>query len=67
MFDSNIGPNSAPLRDIRLRNLSDLEFDLSKSFKVGCDVVIGLPTYGFPLMVNNNIGANSAPLQDIRL
>ncbi len=32
MVNSNIGPNSAPLRDIRLCNLSDLEFDLSRSF-----------------------------------
>ena len=31
MIDSNLGPNSAHLRDIRLRNLSDLDFDLSKS------------------------------------
>ncbi len=28
MFNSNIWPNSALLQDIRLRNLSDLEFDL---------------------------------------
>ena len=31
MFNSNIGPTQAPLRDIRLRNLSDLDFDLSRS------------------------------------
>ncbi len=27
-FNSNLWPNSAPLQDIRLRNVSDLEFDL---------------------------------------
>ena len=27
MFNSNKWPNSAPLQDIVLRNLSDLEFD----------------------------------------
>ncbi len=56
----------APLQDIRLRNLSDLEFDLSRSLKVICDV-IGLPIYAFLLTFNSNIWPNSAPLQDIRL
>ncbi len=28
MFNSNIGPNMAPLREVRLQNLSDLDFDL---------------------------------------
>ncbi len=49
MFNSNIWPNSAPLQDIRLQNLSDLEFDLSRSLKVKCDDVIGLAIYGFLL------------------
>ncbi len=40
--DSNIWPNSSPLQDKRLQNLSDLEFDLSRSLKVKCDDVIGL-------------------------
>ncbi len=31
MFNSNIGPKQALLRDIRLQNLGDLEFDLSRS------------------------------------
>ena len=39
MFD-NIWTNSAPLQDIRLSNLSDLNFDLSRSVKVRCDGVI---------------------------
>ena len=34
MFNRNIWPNPAPLRDIMLRNLSDLHFDLSRSHKV---------------------------------
>ncbi len=37
--------NWAPLRDIWLRNLSDIEFDLSNSLKVKCDGAIGLPIY----------------------
>ena len=48
-----------------LRNLSDLDFDLSRSLKVKCDGVIGLPIYGFLLMFNSNIWPNSAPLLDI--
>ena len=35
MFKSNIWPKPAPLQDLSdLRNLSDLEFDLSRSLKV---------------------------------
>ncbi len=33
-----------------LQNLSDLDFDLSRSLKVKCDSVIGLHIYGFLLM-----------------
>ncbi len=59
MINSNIRPNYAPLRDIRLRNLSDLDFDLSRSnFKVESDDVIGLPIYSFLLMFNGKIGPN---------
>ncbi len=64
---SNIGHNLALLRDIRLWNLIDPEFDLPRSLKMNCDGVFGLTTYGFLLMVNSNTGPNSAPLQDIRL
>ncbi len=67
MFNRNIWPNSTPLRDTRLRNLSDLAFDLSRSLKVQYDSVIGLHIYAFLLMFNSNIWPNSAPLQDIRL
>ncbi len=37
----------APLQDIRLQNLSDLEFDLSRSLKVECDGVNEFFIYGF--------------------
>ncbi len=47
MFNSNIRPTSATLRDINLRNFGDLNFKLSRSLKVKCDDGIGLPTYGF--------------------
>ncbi len=67
MVNSDIGLNSAPLRDIRHRNLSDLDFDLSRSLKVKSDGVIGLPIYGFLLMVNSNIVPNLAPLRDMTL
>ncbi len=62
-FGSDIWPNSAPLQDIRLRNLSDLEFDLLRSLKVQCDIVIGLSVYAFLLMFISNIWPNSALLQ----
>ncbi len=67
MFHSNIGPNWAHLRDIRLRNVSDLDFDLSRSLKVKCDSATGLPMYAFVFMSNSNTGPNMAPLRDIRL
>ncbi len=54
LFDSNIWPNSAPLRDIRLPNRSDPDFDLSKSLKVKCDSVFELPIYAFLLMFNSS-------------
>ncbi len=41
-----------------LRNLGELDFDLSRSLKVKSDSVIGLAIYGFLLMVNSNIGPN---------
>ncbi len=53
MFNSNILP-TAPLQDIRLRNLSDTDFDLSMSLKVKCDGVIWLHTYAiwFPIDIH---------------
>ncbi len=52
MFNSNIGPNSAPLQDIRLHNFGDLDVDLSMSLKVICDGVFLLPIYSFLSIVN---------------
>ena len=47
MVNGNIGPDLVPLRDIRLENLSDLDFDLSRSLKVKRHGVIGLTIYDF--------------------
>ncbi len=41
---------------MRLQNLGDLDFDLSRSLKVKSDDAIELPIYGFLLMCNSNIG-----------
>ncbi len=49
MFNCNIWPNPAPLQGIKLQNVSDLEFDISRSLKVKCDDVIGLVIHGFLL------------------
>ncbi len=55
MFNGNIWPNSAaPLQETKLQNLRDLDFDLSRSFKVKCDGVIGLSIYGFLLIYISN-------------
>ena len=53
-----------PLQDIRLQNLTDLEFDISMSLEDIWDDVIGLSIYAFLLMFNNNLCPNSA--QNIR-
>ncbi len=58
MVNSNIGPNSAHLRDIRLQNFGDLEFDLSRSLKVKSNGAIRLPIYDFLFMFNSNMGSN---------
>ncbi len=52
-FNSNICFNSAPLRDIRVGNLSDVDFDLSRSLKIKYDGAIRLPIYEFLLMYNS--------------
>ncbi len=41
-----------------LQNLSDLDFEISRSLKVKCEGAIELPTYGFLVMFNANIGPN---------
>ena len=66
-FNSNLWPNSAFSRDIRLRNFSNPKFDLSRSLKVKCHGTTELPIYSFLLMFNSNICRNSASFQDIRL
>ena len=51
MFYSSIWPNTAPLQDTKLLNLSDLDLDLSRSLNVKYDDVIGLARHGFLLTV----------------
>ncbi len=55
MFNSNVLSNSAHLGDMNLRNMGGLDVNLSRSFKVKCDGVIELLTYGFRLLFNGNI------------
>ena len=59
-------PYSAPVRDIRPWNLSDLEFKFLRLVKIKCDGATGLL-----LMLNSNIWPNTVslnnPFQDIRL
>ncbi len=43
MLNSNRGPNSAPFRDIRLRNFGDLEFDLSGHSRSNVKVLLDSP------------------------
>ena len=50
MLNSNIWTNIAPLRDIMLQNLSDLDFETSMSLKVECESVFGQPIC-FPINV----------------
>ncbi len=63
MLNSNITLNSAPLQDTRLRNLSDLDFDLSRSLKVKCDGIILLVIYGL-LLFTLMLWPNWVPLPD---
>ncbi len=67
MFNSNILPNSALLRDISLQNMSDLDFDLSRSVNVKYNHTIGLPVYGFLLRFTDNILPTLTHLQYISL
>ncbi len=60
IFNSNIWPYSVPLRDIMLRNLRDLDSDLSRSLRSNVICTNGLPTYVFLLMLNSNIWTNIA-------
>ncbi len=47
------------LRHIRLQNLGDLEFDLSRSLKVKSNGAVGLPIYDFLLESKSNYMAKS--------
>ncbi len=60
---------STPYRYPTTKNLSDLDFDLSRSVNVEFDDAIGffIHVYAFLLMLNSNIGSNQALLRDIRL
>ncbi len=50
-----------------LQNLSDLDFDLSRSLKVKCNGAVGLPICDFLLAFNSNTWPHSAPLEDMSL
>ena len=65
MCNGNICPNSVPLQDIRFRNVSDLDFDISRSFKVKCDDVIGLSIYGFLFSMSVSHRLAALPTQDV--
>ncbi len=60
MLNSNIWTNIAPLRNIILQNVSDLDFDTSVPLKVKCESVFGLPKYAFLVMFISHIWPNSA-------
>ncbi len=63
---SNTWANSDPLRDISLRNPSDLDVDLSSSLR--SNVMAPMDSqYMYMLSYNNNIWPNSAALQDMML
>ncbi len=55
----------APLWDIRLWNLGDLDFDLSGSLKVKYNDAVGLSIHEFLLMYNSNHMSISHLLGDI--
>ncbi len=62
VFYSGIWLNRAPLQDISLQNLNDLESDLSRSLTITCQCERCIPTYDFLLGLNSNIRPNSDAL-----
>ncbi len=50
---------TAPLRDISLQNLGDLDFGLSRSLQVKFKGAVGLPIYDFLLVSKSNYMSNS--------
>ena len=67
MFNSNIRPNSAPLRDVRFQNLGDLDIDLSRSLRSNVIIPMDSPYYAFLLIFNGVIWPTSSPLQDAKI
>ncbi len=59
MVNSNIWPNVAPLQDICVQNMSNLEFDHSRSLQVKSNGAVGLPICDFLLVSNSNYMSNS--------
>ena len=53
VFNSNICMDSAASRDIKLQNLSNLAFDLSRSLKVKSNGAVRLPICDFLLVCNS--------------
>ncbi len=54
----SIWPNSAPLPDIGVQDVSNLNVELSMSLKVKSDYAIGLPRLDSFISVNNKIWPN---------
>ena len=54
--------NSGPLREISIKNLSDLSLELSKPLKIKSSDKFGLHLYDFLLIFNINICPHSLPL-----
>ncbi len=50
VFKGNTWLDSAPLREIILQRVNNVEFDLSRSLEVKCAGAIGLTIYAFLLM-----------------
>ncbi len=51
-------PNAASLRNVKLRNLSNIDLDVSKLRKVKSDGTVGLTHYDFLLVFNSNTCRN---------
>ena len=54
MFNGNIWPSLAPLCDIRLQNMSDLDLDLSRSHKFKSNGVVRPPICNLVLVSKSN-------------
>ncbi len=65
MSNSNLWPNSAPLRDIRLRNLSDLTLTFQSRSRSNVIMLLDSPYVISYWSLISNTRPNSAPLRDI--